>query len=608
MGAIIPYVVFILVVLVFLGLCYWLFRDTPETVETRKKQGKKIKEKIKEGRRVKAKTKVSAKGDTLPKKKESKSPLRLFSRKKETKPADTKETLAKQSLAKEPRKTEVTEDTLKQAKDLKSARAMLAQAYEEEQAEERRRKDEKLKHKELEGAEDNRESLEATQIIPDMKAAEEARRIEKEDTRKKEPLVRKLTPDAKVEEEKTLTKEQSETTSSPVVDKADAAEGLDDLEKPVQLEMTRRIPAVTPAMLEKETAVPDATMVLPTIKQAARPAIIASPKPVDAVLTTSDDLPDYVAPAMTNFMSAFAGINNTSRQSVEEITGAALEALGLTDVNEVKALLENIVIQEALLCMQKAYVATPTDWMHETAIAAFIDVVQQPKSSTPYLVAFDALRILPRLHLGHFQIMAIALLLQYSRNSNNYSIEHFRHYVKKYIKPFVSHIPADKALYQQLDYLRCSVQESEQVTFKQIMAGSYPFMFSYRGFTKEELSRALNGEKLPAKLVVKSLNSSLYKLAVVDEGLFPRFFRLAGISDRDTQQQLIRLSKSRPVTFDGMESDELLEHISPVLSDLAELYDSTPMSHMSLTLLGLYLGRLHVKVMIGEEFDLSTWF
>lgn len=45
MGAIIPYVVFILVVLVFLGLCYWLFRDTPETVEMRKKQGKKIKEK-----------------------------------------------------------------------------------------------------------------------------------------------------------------------------------------------------------------------------------------------------------------------------------------------------------------------------------------------------------------------------------------------------------------------------------------------------------------------------------------------------------------------------------------------------------------------------------
>ena len=29
---------------------------------------------------------------------------------------------------------------------------------------------------------------------------------------------------------------------------------------------------------------------------------------------------------------------------------------------------------------------------------------------------------------------------------------------------------------------------------------------------------------------------------------------------------------------------------------------------ISLTLLGLYLGRAHVKATIGEEFDLSHWF
>ena len=33
-------------------------------------------------------------------------------------------------------------------------------------------------------------------------------------------------------------------------------------------------------------------------------------------------------------------------------------------------------------------------------VRAFLDVVQSPKSSTPYLVAFDALRILPHFNTG----------------------------------------------------------------------------------------------------------------------------------------------------------------------------------------------------------------
>ena len=51
-----------------------------------------------------------------------------------------------------------------------------------------------------------------------------------------------------------------------------------------------------------------------------------------------------------------------------------------------------------------------------------------------------------------------------------------------------------------------------------------------------------------------------------------------------------------------------MDDISPVLLDLADVFDSTLMSKISLTLLGLYLGRAHVKATIGEEFDLSHWF
>ena len=312
--------------------------------------------------------------------------------------------------------------------------------------------------------------------------------------------------------------------------------------------------------------------------------------------------------AIAPFVHAFGVLHGDTQHYVESITRDALTALNLTKLAEVNALLDNIVIQEALMSMQKAYAATNTEWMKSAALGAFLDVVQSPKSSTPYLVAFDALRVLPHLTLGHFQVMALTLLLQYSRNSNNYGLIHFQHYVEKYIEPFISDLPQNNSFYRQLDYLRCTQEEREPITLAQVLSNSYPFVFNYRGFSKEELFRATDGHGVDPRYVVRSLNSNLYKLALVDESLAPRFFRQTCISDSMVQRDLIALMKSKPTAFRGQEARDIMDDISPVLLDLADVFDHTPMSKISLTLLGLYLGRAHVKATIGEEFDLSHWF
>ena len=312
--------------------------------------------------------------------------------------------------------------------------------------------------------------------------------------------------------------------------------------------------------------------------------------------------------AIAPFVHAFGVLHGDTQHYVESITRDALTALNITKLTEVNALLDNIVIQEALMSMQKAYAATNTEWMKSAALGAFLDVVQSPKSSTPYLVAFDALRVLPHLTLGHFQVMALTLLLQYSRNSNNYGLIHFQHYVEKYIEPFISDLPQNNSFYRQLDYLRCTQEEREPITLAQVLSNSYPFVFNYRGFSKEELFRATDGHGVDPRYVVRSLNSNLYKLALVDESLAPRFFRQTRISDSMVQRDLIALMKSKPTAFRGQEARDIMDDISPVLLDLADVFDHTPMSKISLTLLGLYLGRAHVKATIGEEFDLSHWF
>lgn len=312
--------------------------------------------------------------------------------------------------------------------------------------------------------------------------------------------------------------------------------------------------------------------------------------------------------AIAPLLHTLGVVSDTTREHASHITRQAMERLHIKKMGEMQLLLENIVVQEAIMCMQKAYITQPEPWMEEAALEIFFDVVQQPKSSTFYLVAFDALRILPHITLGHFQAMTLMLLLQYSRNTNNYKKSYFTHYVEKYVEPFISDLPKDVAYFRQLEYLRCTTTEKEAIPFASLLANSYPYVFNFRGFTIEELQLALGDIQLDPKWVVKSLNSDLKKLAMVDDTMAPRFFRQARISDANTQQRLLTLMESKPTAFAGTEARHIMEDISPVLSDVADLYDRGPMSTTSLTLLGLYLGRIHVKTVIHEDFDLRRWF
>lgn len=473
------------------------------------------------------------------------------------------------------------------------------------------------------------EAMEATQIMPASHRDTHARhhseqaaaKVEEREWRRKHSKAKRDEADAQARRhtvkghraaEQTVPNSSVNTDATVVIgSREELARQLADTDNatrtqtptaPADTDMTRPIAPINVRTMEASEVADDATRILPVVTAETTPAAKRTASHSD--VPAAGDAVDW---AVHHFMQSFGMLGDSAKEGVSAITADALQRLGITGEAEVKALLENIVVQEALMCMQKAYVATPTPWMYETAIEAFGDVVQQPKSSTLYLLAFDALRILPHLHLGHFQVMALALLLQYSRNSNNYSMDNLRHYVEKYIEPFVSDVPRDESMHRQLEYLHCSAQAADRVSLAAIFSNSYPLIFKYRGFTRDELSMALDGERLDERFIARSINSSMYKLTLVDEGLAQRFFRLAHISDGDIQQRLLALAKSKPTAFTGRESLEIMERISPVLVNLAEVYDTTPISKMTLTLLGLYLGRAHVKVTIGEEFDLSPW-
>lgn len=309
-----------------------------------------------------------------------------------------------------------------------------------------------------------------------------------------------------------------------------------------------------------------------------------------------------------HFMGQYGIATEEFQQNVNNITAAAFNRVGCKTDAEREKMVAPLIVQEALQNLQKAYVSDPQDYVATMGLRAFYDIVCCPAVSTRHLVAIDALKVMPYLNRSHYQILALLLLFLYLRNSHNVDKATFGQYIDKYVMPFLDHFPTERPYYQQLDYLHCTALETKETRFAEILADSYPLLFRYRGFTEEELRKALKGQRIPREYIVRSFNSPLIKLALVDDTMAIRYFRTTGITEREMQDRLLRLAKKRPCNFAGEEALDVMEDISPVLADLGDIWDSTLLRISTLSLLGLYLAQGYVKETIGEEFDLSRWF
>ena len=409
---------------------------------------------------------------------------------------------------------------------------------------------------------------------------------------------------------------------------SDETEGTDDIDDTIWEEMnpgdyTMPLPAVdatdwneSQGIVSKELVravseqpledAYDATRIMPKITEELVADEPTTDEPV-AEETVAPELVSIVDKAVAQYVAAFGILNPSSETAAKYITEYVFSQLGAESEEEIATLLENIAVQEALLQVQKAYVTNPTEWLRDMLVDAFCDVVKRPQSSTWYLVAVDALKCLVNMQKGHLQALALALIVQYSKNSNNYSLENFQHYVEKYLEPLLSELPTREDMYQQLEYLRCT-SSAEEVRFEQILRNSYPLVFDYRGFTLEELEYVMQNAPVRTSITVPSLNSNLLKLSAVDEYMLPSLFQRAGIGNQDTQQALTGLAFSRAFDWETTSFEDVLEHISPVLLDLCQTYNRIPLCRLNLTLLGLYLGRSMVKATIHEDFDISPWF
>ena len=326
--------------------------------------------------------------------------------------------------------------------------------------------------------------------------------------------------------------------------------------------------------------------------------------PEPFILKETPDLPSLEEYFVRHFLNRYGAVSKTVEEDTRRVTHHLIESLGLSGRDAVDTL-SHIMVQEALQNAQRAYVMMPTDLVLEMTADAFADVAKGSRSETRTILAYDALKAMPRMEESEFHALALLLLFHYSRNTDNYDAKHLKSYAEKYVAPFLAALPDEYTGYQQLEYLHCISLENRDTAFGQVLHDSYPLIFAFRGCAKAELM-ALSGS-WPESALAESLYNSYYKLAAVDEGsLFALLDRL-GLQDENLKKEILALLESRPVAYDRKELAYILGKVSPYLEKVQAAWDTSLLRRASLTLMGMYIAKICIREMIGEDFDLSHW-
>ena len=305
-----------------------------------------------------------------------------------------------------------------------------------------------------------------------------------------------------------------------------------------------------------------------------------------------------------HFLNAYGAVSSTVEQDAKTVTKYVIQEMHM-NAEEAADTLLHIMVQEALQNAQRAYVMMPNDMVLHMVAEAFCDVAHGRRSETRTILAYDALKAMPRMEENQFHALSLLLLFHYSRNTDNVNLETFRAYTKKYVSPFINELPDEYSGYQQLEYIHCLSLDNREMPFGRVLHDSYPLLFAYRGFMKSEVMKVR--EKWKPGTLVHSLYNSYYKLAVVDDSLLSDFYSDIGISSSEDRMYLTNLVHSRPVEYDRKELSHILNEISPDLGKMQEIWDTSLLRRATLTLMGMYMAKICIRSTIGEDFDLSHW-
>ena len=247
----------------------------------------------------------------------------------------------------------------------------------------------------------------------------------------------------------------------------------------------------------------------------------------------------------------------------------------------------------------------------ETIRDMLVDLIAQRSKHTDRtrltLSLNDAVERAALLTANEFAELSLTYLLRYTQHSAR-NLAAFVEHLNTSVAPFMSDISTEESSYSYLEAQSCAVTSVMSTDLYSIWKQLYGGLFS-KGLTNEQILAHLpDGKKgilEGTALVLRCLNDATkFQLNAVNREVFHREAARVAL-DKNERDNLWNM-------FEGSmwSKQELIDNLLPrvpTIKRLVELWDTTPLNHLTLTSVGIAIAHANCVRLVGLDADLAIW-
>lgn len=290
-------------------------------------------------------------------------------------------------------------------------------------------------------------------------------------------------------------------------------------------------------------------------------------------------------------------LNNKLFDLLEEIKVKDSEAL-----NELK----NPDMQYSFIEAQLANIRVGTEELENILSNLLKERILEKERTTLQIALSEAIKVSPLLLPVHLNILSLVFIFKYTVRNTIVNEQTFIEYFNRILSSCLTNVTDDNTLYQHIEYSKCGTLSVLTYDIIDIIKQNYSGLFM-RGFKEEEFINRVDDKeilmKYPDLLINHLRDNNLLQINSISENVLKKILTQIGLEEK-------QIDKIKDFFNENiLSNDEIKQRIIelvPNFKKFIELWENS-MNQLQLTSVGIILGAINLKNLIGENYNMKIW-
>ena len=265
---------------------------------------------------------------------------------------------------------------------------------------------------------------------------------------------------------------------------------------------------------------------------------------------------------------------------------------------------KNPDMQYTYVDAQKAYIRSGTKELEEVLTDLLVRRIKERERSLLQIALREAITIVPMLIPKQLDALALCFLVRYTRTTSINNIEPLIQYLNNKILPFADFLDEAKkeSFFTHLSYTKAGNVEVISTSMEKCLSNTYAGLFC-SGYERKQIE---NYKSQYPKLFFPCLHDSTkWQINAVDEEVLKSQFKIYPHMTEQEKEKIIQLFTNNIMPEDKVK--DVLCKMNPNYVHLFELWNDTPLKKLSLTTVGIVLASMRIKMIVGDDINMSIW-